>query len=133
MLTNFKSPECTLCGKTIVGVIHMGCDAVHCSERCARQYLIAVRKKDPNMENPGCWPGGSASGTMKRKPSLSCITEDALSEAETTVGSKTWSPDEETMGKNKQPPGPIVRLSEAGAAVAGALLIMLVVACLGLI
>ena len=110
----------------------MGCDAVHCSERCAREYLRAVRKTDPNMENPGSWPGGSASSTLKRKPSLSCITEEALSDAE-SVGPRSTESQDDDSGKLKFKNGPIIRLTDEAKAVAGALLIILVVACLGLI
>ena len=132
MLTNFKSPECTLCGKSVVGIIHMGCDAAHCSERCAREYLRAVRKCDPNMENPGAWPGGSTSNTLKRKPSLACITEEALHQLEPGGDLTTESPDDET-GQMKYKSGPSIRLTDEAKAVAGAILVIILVACLGLI
>ena len=110
----------------------MGCDAAHCSERCAKEYLRAVRRTDPNMENPGSWPGGSTPIALKRKPSLACITEEALNEIEPGGNGSIEARDDET-GQMKHKSGLSIRVTDEAKAVAGAILIILLVACMGLI
>lgn len=133
MLANFKKPECRLCGRIVVGVMHMGCDAVHCSERCAREHLQEIKRKDPDMDNPGAWSSESSPPKLRRKPSLSCISEEALSDAESMTAPKPDTPDEDWESKHKHTSGPVIKLSAEARAVAGAILLIVVIACLGLI